>query len=116
MGEKMFLVLTDLRLNERAILTDVVLERNRQQQKWGVQTHSIMEWLTILGEEFGEACKAGNESYFRNDSLDKLRKELIQTMAVALAIVEGIDQPRPEVDSSEGHDHLIGARQPEVDE
>ena len=98
MGEKMFLALTDLRMAERAILTDVVLERNRQQQKWGVQTHSIMEWLVILGEEFGEACKAANECYFRDDPLDKLRKELVQTMAVALAIVEGIDQLRPEVE------------------
>jgi hypothetical protein len=91
MSKGMFLNLTDLRMNERAILDVVVLERNRQQQKWGVQTHSISEWLMILGEEYGEACKAGNESYFRDDSIEKLRKELVQTMAVTLAIVEGLD-------------------------
>jgi len=91
MSVKMFVSLTDIRIFERQILDEIVLERNRQQQKWGRQTHSVAEWLMILGEEYGEACKAGNECYFRDDSFDKLRKELVQTMAVALAIVEGLD-------------------------
>ena len=98
----MFLALTDLRMQERPILDDVVLERNRQQQKWGVQTHSIAEWLMILGEEYGEACKAGNECYFRDDSLKMLRKELVQTMAVALAIVEGLDCKAEKLKDGEG--------------
>jgi hypothetical protein len=46
--------------------------------------------MTILGEEYGEACKAGLESEYRGGPLAELEKELIQTMAVALAIVEGI--------------------------
>jgi len=75
---------------EKTILAAVQDERDRQQRKWGVQTHSIPEWMTILGEEYGEACKAGLESEYRGARLDNLEKELIQTMAVALAIVEGI--------------------------
>jgi len=98
MSRAMFLNLTDDRYKEPEAILDLTRERERQQQKWGVQTHSIMEWLTILGEEFGEACKAGNECYFRDASLGKLRKELVQTMAVALAIVEAIDHARPEVE------------------
>ena len=74
MTNGMFLNLTDARDGgEQVILADVSHERDRQQQKWGVQTHSIAEWLMILGEEYGEACLAGNECYFRDDSLDKLR-------------------------------------------
>jgi len=76
---------------EPLIFDDVTIERDKQVKKWGLQTHSIPEWLMILGEEYGEACKVGNEIYFRDNSLDILRKELIQTIAVAVAIIEGID-------------------------
>jgi hypothetical protein len=48
------------------------------------------EWMTILGEEYGEACKAGLETEYREAPLDSLEKELVQVMAVALAIAEGI--------------------------
>ena len=91
MAEQMFLNLTDSREREPEAILELARERDRQQQKWGIQTHSIAEWMMILGEEYGEACKAGNECYFRDESLGKLRKELVQTMAVALAIVEGLD-------------------------
>lgn len=93
MSETMFLNLTDVRGDnlEWSILKEITQERDRQQLKWGIQTHSIAEWLMILGEEYGESCKAGNECYFRDDSLAHLRKELVQTMAVALAIIEGLD-------------------------
>jgi len=90
MSKGMFLSLTDSRDGEAAALDEIIFERFRQQQKWGLQTHSIAEWMMILGEEYGEACKAGNECYFRDESLDKLRKELVQTAAVALAILEGL--------------------------
>ena len=104
MSEGMFLNLTDIRGPfEGFILDEISQERTRQQQKWGVQTHSIAEWMMILGEEYGEACKAGNEVYFRDDSLAKFRKELVQTMAVALAIIEGLDHlpPREKVTPNE---------------
>jgi NTP pyrophosphatase (non-canonical NTP hydrolase) len=77
---------------DEAIFGDIIEERQRQLDKWGVQTHNMMEWMTILAEEFGEACRAANECYFRDHPLEELRKELIETMAVALAIVEGIDE------------------------
>ena len=75
---------------EKTILSLVQTERDRQQQKWGIQTHSIPEWMTILGEEYGEACKAGLESEYRSASLAELEKEMVQVMAVSLAILEGI--------------------------
>ena len=39
-------------------IQDVVRERLVQEQKWGTQHHSIAEWLAILGEEYGEACRS----------------------------------------------------------
>lgn len=41
-----------------AILIEVEYERHRQEGKWGPQHHDPRAWLTILGEEFGEACQA----------------------------------------------------------
>lgn len=75
---------------EKMILAAVQDERDRQCLKWGIQTHSITEWMTILGEEYGEACKAALETEYRGAPLTELEKELVQTMAVALAIIEGI--------------------------
>lgn len=89
MGEKSC-ELTDIRDCEQAIIDGIIEERYRQQTKWGRQTHSIAEWLMILGEEYGEACKAGNEHNFGHESFEGLKKELIQTAAVSLAILEGI--------------------------
>jgi hypothetical protein len=79
---------------EGLILVDILKERENQTNKWGIQTHTIPEWLMILSEEYGEACKAGNESYFREYPLKTLRKELVQVAAVALAIIQGIDNER----------------------
>lgn len=43
---------------ENPAFRDVWEERIRQDSKWGPQTHDPRAWLTILGEEFGEACQA----------------------------------------------------------
>jgi len=92
-AENMFLNLTDFirREYQDLIYDEIAQERYKQQEKWGVQTHSLSEWLMILSEEFGEVCKSFNESYFRDISLLLVRKELVQTIAVAIAIIEGID-------------------------
>jgi len=43
-------------------MIDVFSERHRQERKWGTRTDTpIAEWVTILGEEFGEVCKAALE-------------------------------------------------------
>ena len=44
-------------------LGEVFDERDEQEAKWGPQHHSMMEWLSILGEEYGEACQAANETH-----------------------------------------------------
>ena len=46
----------------RAVIADVVNERVIQEQKWG-ERHGvpIADWLVILGEEYGEACRSALE-------------------------------------------------------
>lgn len=95
------------------VLEDVARERDRQDAKWGEQNHADgsdqmvrgwtwqeigVEWVVvahealgrnptwsaILVEEVGEALQTDNPA--------KLRAELIQVAAVAVAWVECIDQ------------------------
>jgi len=75
----------------RRVAECIIRERTNQVKKWGKQSHTIPEWLMIMSEEFGEACKAGNETYFRNAHLSIFKKELIHTCTVGLAIIESIE-------------------------
>ena len=71
-------------------LKTIRAERIRQDRKWGEQNHDPVYWLGIVGEEYGELCKAvierdgvaPKERYFR------MRKELIHVAAVAVAALE----------------------------
>lgn len=54
-------------------------EMRRQNAKWGQQDHDAYEWVSIIGEEFGEVFKALNE-----DDEAGYRKELIETAACCL--------------------------------
>lgn len=81
---------------------DIARERVRQDEKWGEQNHDPFVYLTVLGEEYGEACKAALEahkwidghrsSFWDAEKMKHLREELIQVAAVAKAIVECIDR------------------------
>lgn len=88
-----------------AVLDEVFKERIEQEAKWGEQNHCPYVWLTILGEEVGEANKAVLESTLFAQgrkiriSKEKLienkgcyREELIQIAAVAVAMVECLDR------------------------
>ena len=75
----------------------VLAEREAQTVRWGVQRHSWPEWLTILTEEVGEAASAANHAWWSpgsdgEDRLTPLRDELVQVAAVAVAIIEHIDE------------------------
>ena len=75
---------------------EVAQERNRQHDKWGQQNHHPLEWLAILGEEVGEACKAACEAnfagYHRTGDYSHYRAELVQVAAVAIAMIESYDR------------------------
>ena len=81
------------------VLLAVHDERRKQIEKWGVQNHSPLEWMAILVEEVGEAQKEALEHHwagihYPNDPerLNRLRMELIQVAAVAVAAVESLDR------------------------
>lgn len=75
----------------------VTEERERQMELWGDQSDNHpFEWVSILGEEFGELCEAVNETCFQNGThperggQDKIIKEATQVAAVAVAIIESV--------------------------
>lgn len=77
------------------VLEQVLTERQSQESKWGEQNHKPIEWISILGEEYGESCKAALEKHFcyeKAEGYSHLRAELIQVAAVAIAFIESLDR------------------------
>jgi NTP pyrophosphatase (non-canonical NTP hydrolase) len=69
-------------------------ERRAQEARWGIQRHSWPEWVAILTEEVGEAAhEAIEEHWHPSGDLSRLRAELVQVAAVAVAMIEQIDDP-----------------------
>lgn len=84
--------------NIAEILADVSEEMEDQRKQWGDQSgHTPDHWAVILGEEFGEVCRAVwdlGQSRTPNPRLfrQQLRDELIQVAAVACSWVEVLDR------------------------
>lgn len=79
--------------NRDQIFTDISAERDSQDAKWGNQFHSMPVWSAILTEECGEAAEGALRVEFHGeeDHLAHLREELVQVAAVAVHIIEKID-------------------------
>lgn len=82
----------------KKIYSELEAENHRQLLQWGIQNHSISDWLMIIGEEFGEACQSGVEVKFssnevkRRERLEELRAELVQLSAVTAAMIDSLDR------------------------
>lgn len=79
--------------NREAIYTNISGERDAQEAKWGNQHHSMPVWSAILTEECGEVAEAALRVAFHgeDDHLAHLREELVQVAAVAVQMIEKID-------------------------
>jgi NTP pyrophosphatase (non-canonical NTP hydrolase) len=69
------------------VFNDILKERKRQKEKWGVDSNEPMKWMTIITEEVGECCAAILE-----EDQDNYRDELIQVAATVIAAVEDHDR------------------------
>jgi hypothetical protein len=76
------------------VLDDVYRERARQDAKWGIQNHDAFRWVAILGEEYGEVCRAACENWHgvSDEQARQYREELVQVAAVAVAMIESLDR------------------------
>ena len=81
---------------QKRVITAVLLERKRQDSKWGEQNHPPHYWTGILGEEYGELCEAINETVFDNWSdkggFENMRREAIHVAAVAIGFLECLER------------------------
>lgn len=68
------------------IFREIIIERGRQMAKWGEQNHTLEKWMVILMEEVGEVSRA----ILEDDDPDHLKRELVQTASVAVAILDYI--------------------------
>lgn len=88
-------------MKSRELVVRMVLaERERQDKKWGYpQKNTPFEWISILTEEVGELAQALNDSLLGPKPcrrMDSVIRETIHVAAVALSIVEHIDQFVPD--------------------
>lgn len=78
------------------IAEEAAMEIQRAEVKHGQNAMTSLKLdvgrrLGILGEEFGEVCRA---TTYDNGDYDNLRKELIQTAAMAIAWVAAMDKEK----------------------
>lgn len=78
--------------NQKKAIESILEERERQKSLWGRQVHDLPTWMTILTEEVGEVAQEVLNVKFKKHSIDCLRKELVQVAAVAVQILEQIDE------------------------
>lgn len=79
---------------KKKIIDDVLMERKRQDEKWGEQNHNAYVWASIIGEEYGEMCKAINEFGFNPmpETEQEIYSEAIQTIASCMAMIECMER------------------------
>ena len=75
----------------KILLKSVVEENNRQLAIWGVQSHTLPEWLMYLVEEVGELAKAISEFMYRGEKSGNIYDEAIQVATLAMKIAEMIE-------------------------
>lgn len=71
-----------------SVLHRIITERQRQDQKWGLQNHSPAWWMVILMEEVGEAARAVFEVGEQGKVGQSYADEMTQVAAVAVAALE----------------------------
>jgi NTP pyrophosphatase (non-canonical NTP hydrolase) len=79
---------------------EILQERVRQEQMWGEQNWRPSQWLAILGEEYGEVCRAVCDIELVRpeertlEAWQNYRDELVQVAAVAIQMIEANDRAR----------------------
>lgn len=83
----------------QTVVKRVIEERKKQEQKWGQQNHNPFMWNAILVEEVGEVSQAileaydwVNKKFSAGSKLDDLKEELIQVIAVGVAMYQSIER------------------------
>lgn len=74
-----------------SLVISLKFENRNQIRKWGLQKHTLAEWLMFTTEELGELAKAISEFVYRDGTPKEIYFEAIQTATLALKIAEIIE-------------------------
>ena len=72
-------------MNRGVIIEKVILERMKQDKKWGIQHHDHLYWKAIVDEEMGEVSK---HLIADTRNINLAKEELIQVIASCFAWLE----------------------------
>jgi len=75
----------------KMLLKSIENENKNKINLWGIQSHSLFEWLGFTTEELGEVSKAISEYVYRKGSKEDIYNELIQTATLCLKMAETIE-------------------------
>jgi len=77
--------------HSKMLIKSLAEENQRQLSIWGVQNHTLPEWLMYLIEEVGELAKAISEFMYRGEKSSNVYDEAIQVATLAVKIAEMIE-------------------------
>ena len=72
------------------IIQDILDELISAKEKYPNWSSDIIHQVSIMNEEAGESIRAALNHYYHNEDIALLKKELIQTAAMCLRILENI--------------------------
>lgn len=79
-------------LERLAIRNRIMLEVEKQEQQWGEEKDlSSFQWISLIGEEFGETVQAVNDVYLNISEKRKtedIKTEAYQTIALLFRFIE----------------------------
>lgn len=75
---------------QEEIAESIFLERRRQDGIWGYPRPDLLptDWITVIGEEIGEASDEALSVRFNGTHQAELKKELVHAAAVIVAFLE----------------------------
>lgn len=66
-------------------------EHLRKLKQWGIQTHTIWQWLGYITEELGELSAAIGEAFHRGGDPAEVVHEAIQVATLSLKVAEMVN-------------------------
>lgn len=85
-------------LERLAIRNRIMLEVEKQEQQWGEEKDlSPFQWISLIGEEFGETVQAVNDVYFNISEKRKtedIKTEAYQTIALLFRFIEFLTEQK----------------------
>jgi hypothetical protein len=80
-------------MNRKEIINEILLELQRAEDLHPNFPIDVVRQVAIMSEESGEAVRAANQFDNEGGSLDDVRKELIETAAMCIRVIENLDDP-----------------------